>query len=358
MNTGTILPLRENFRAEYDGKLTDLFVLRNNKGMVATITNYGARLVNLFVPAKNEQLVDVVIGFDTVEGFKHSSEAYYGATVGRYANRIAHGKFLLEGKEYRLAINNGPNHLHGGIKGFQDVVWQAEQLDDASVVLIYRSPDGEEGYPGNLDVEVLYTITDDNELKIDFKAATDKTTVVNLTNHAYFNLNGLGSGSIENHLLQINADYYTPIDETSIPLGILEPVAGSPFDFRKPHTIGSRIDEDHLQLQHGHGYDHNFVLNKSVGEKLGFAASAVGDKTGVVMEVFTQEPGIQLYTGNFMKGNNVIKGGFRDERHHAFCLETQRFPDSPNKPSFPSAILQPEDVYQTTTVFRFGLIPN
>ncbi len=356
MNATIQLPARESFQRSYEGKQTDLFVLSNGSGMTATITNYGARVVGLFVPDKEDNFVDVVIGFDSVDEFSNSSEAYYGATIGRYANRIANGKFMLEGKDYVLATNNGPNHLHGGIKGFQAVVWEAEQLDETSLLLTYRSVDGEEGYPGNLDVEVVYTVTEDNELRIDFKAMTDQTTIVNLTNHAYFNLNGADSGSIEGHVLQINADYFTPIDETSIPLGILESVNNSPFDFRNHQPIGSRINEDNLQLQYGKGYDHNYVLNKTVGEKLSFAASALGDKSGIRMEVFTQEPGVQLYTGNFMKGNNVIKGGFKDERRHAFCLETQHFPDSPNKPSFPSVVLQPEDVYQTTTVFRFSVL--
>lgn len=353
MNTPAVIPQRTAYQKTYDGKETDLFVLENSRGIKAAITNYGARLVSLLVPDQEEMLIDVVVGFDEVEGFKNSSEPYYGATIGRYANRIANGKLILDGREYKLATNNGPNHLHGGIKGFQDVVWEAEQLSKQSLLLLYKAKDGEEGYPGNVAVELVYTLTEDNELSITFKAVTDHTTIINLTNHSYFNLNGQGSGSIEKHLLQINADYYTPIDETSIPSGILEPVSDSPFDFRKWRTIGERINDDHIQIQNGQGYDHNFVLNKTAGEKLSFAASAVGDKTGIVMDVFTQEPGIQLYSGNFMKGDNKIKGGFKDEKRNAFCLETQHFPDSPNKPSFPSTILQPEDVYQTETVFRF-----
>lgn len=355
MHTTTSLPGRKDFQKKIDGKETDLFVLKNAHGVQAAVTNYGARLVSLITPDKSGNLVDIVVGFDTVGGFKNSPDAYYGATVGRYANRIANGKFLLDGVEYVLAVNNGPNHLHGGIKGFHDVVWDAELLDETSLLLTYKSADGEEGYPGNLDVELVYQLTNENELKLSFKAVTDRTTIVNLTNHAYFNLNGQGSGTIENHLLQINADHYTPIDETSIPYGVLEPVAGTPFDFRKPVAIGTKINEDHVQLQNGGGYDHNFVLNKTSGEKLGFAAGALGDQTGIYMEVFTQEPGMQLYTGNFMKGQNKIKGGFTDEKRTAFCLETQHFPDSPNRPAFPSTILQPEDVYQTETVFRFSV---
>ena len=354
MTTQAQLPQQNDFRKSINGKSTDLFYLKNAHGMAAAITNYGGRLISLLVPSRSGELIDVVVGMGTLQAFLDTpEEAYYGATVGRYANRIANGRFSLDGKEYVLAVNNGPNHLHGGIKGFQAVVWDAEQLDDSSLLLSYRSIDGEEGYPGNLDVELTYSLTENNELTISFKAATDKTTVINLTNHTYYNLNGVGSGTIENHVLQINADYYTPTDQYSVPTGVLEPVSGSPFDFRKPFRIGERINEDYLQLEYGSGYDHNFVLNKTAEEKLSFAASATGDKTGVLMEVFTEEPGIQLYTGNFMKGENALKGGSKDERRNAFCLETQHFPDSPNRASFPSTILQPEEVYQSNTLLRF-----
>ena len=349
------LPVREAFRKNIDSRPTDLYFLKNEKGSVAAVTNYGARLVSLLVPDKNGHLTDVVVGFDSVEEFKSCPEPYYGATIGRYANRISNGLFNLEGRTYTLATNNAPNHLHGGINGFHNVVWNAEQLDERTLLLTYLSVDDEEGYPGNLNVELVYLLTEENELKLSFKAVTDKTTVVNLTNHAYFNLNGQGSGSIEEHLLEINADHFTPIDETSIPLGILQPVADTAFNFRNPVPIGAHINDDDIQLKNGKGYDHNFVLNKNANELLGFAARAIGDMSGVVMEVYTKEPGIQLYTGNFMKGENKIKGGATDNYRTAFCLETQHFPDSPNRPSFPSTILEPEDVYQTETVFRFGV---
>jgi aldose 1-epimerase len=355
MNTTSQLPERKEYQKIIDNKPTDLYVLKNKNGMIAAVTNYGGRLVSLIVPDKNGVPVDVVVGFNSVEEFKNCPEPYYGATIGRYANRIAKGKFILDGREYSLALNNGPNHLHGGPKGFHNVVWEAEQLDEKNVLLTYLSVDGEEGYPGNLNVELLYSLTDENELKLNFKAATDKTTIINLTNHAYFNLNGQGSGSILNHLLEINADHFTPIDATSIPTGVLQPVSDSAFDFRHPIAIGSRINEDDIQLKNGIGYDHNFVLNKKPGEKLDFAARAVGDATGIVMEVYTEEPGLQLYSGNFMKGKNKIKGGATDDYRTAFCLETQHFPDSPNHPSFPSGILEPEDVYRTESVFRFGV---
>jgi aldose 1-epimerase len=355
MNATIQLPEQTDYQKIIDGKPTDLYVLKNSKGMIAAITNYGGRLVSLVVPDKNGAPVDVIVGFNSVKEFKNCPEPYYGATIGRFANRIAKGKFNLEGKEYSLATNNAPNHLHGGPKGFHNVVWDAEQLNEKSLLLTYLSVDGEEGYPGNLTVELVYSVTEENELKINFKAATDKTTIINLTNHAYFNLNGQGSGSILNHELEINADYFTPIDETSIPTGVLQPVAGTAFDFRHPVTIGSRINEEDMQLKNGVGYDHNFVLNKKPGEKSGFAAKAVGDKTGIVMEVHTEEPGLQLYTGNFMKGENKIKGGKTDDFRSAFCLETQHFPDSPNRSSFPSVILEPEDAYRTESTFRFGV---
>lgn len=355
MNTTSKVIDENSFQKFIDGKPAGLYFLKNKKGMNAAITNYGARLVSLTVPDKYGKETDVVVGFGTVTDYKNCPEPYYGATIGRYANRIAGGKFDLEGSPYTFATNNAPNHLHGGENGFHNVVWDAEQIDEKTLLLNYLSVDGEEGYPGNLNVELVYSLTEENELQISFKAATDKTTVINLTNHSYFNLNGAGTGSIENHLLEINADYFTPIDATSIPTGILQPVAETPFDFRRPVAIGRHINENDLQLENGKGYDHNFVLNKKADERVSFAARAVGDVSGIVMEVYTQEPGMQLYTGNFMKGENKINGGGTDGYRTAFCLETQHFPDSPNRPSFPSTLLQPEDVYQTESVFKFSV---
>ena len=323
--------------------------------MQVVLTNYGSRIVSIVVPDKNNNPTDVVIGFDNVKAYTDPTEPYFGAIIGRYGNRIAKGKFSLNGQQYTLATNNGPNSLHGGNDGFSDKVWDATQADDRTLELTYLSKDGEEGYPGNLQVKVTYTLSDDDALHIAYEATTDKTTVLNLTNHAYFNLNGQGSGSIENHLLMIDANNYTPVDETLIPLGLVDPVAGTPFDFRETTAIGARINADNLQLQYGKGYDHNFVLNAYDHTKLELAARAIGDQSGIMLEVFTQEPGVQLYTGNHLKGDHMLKGGARDNFRTAFCLETQHFPDSPNQPSFPTTVLEPGEVYRTATKYRFSI---
>ncbi len=350
-----MIPSNSTFQQTMDDKKTDLYVLKNNKGMQAAITNYGARLVSLLVPDKNGKLTDVVLGFDTVHQYQASTEPYFGATIGRYGNRIAKGKFTLDGRQYTLATNNGPNTLHGGKKGFQYVVWDAKQTGDTILDLTYLSKDMEEGYPGNLRVKVIYILTNDNELKIDYEATTDKKTVVNLTNHAFFNLNGQGSGTINNHLLMINAVSYTPVDSTLIPTGKIEPVANTVFDFRIPVMIGTNVDANDEQIKNGKGYDHNFVLNTKKGTALNPAATAMGDKTGIVMEVLTQEPGVQFYGGNFMQGKNKMKGGSKDDFRTAFCLETQHFPDSPNQPSFPSTVLEPGKMYKTCSVYKFSI---
>lgn len=348
------LPLKENFKHSVAGKEADLFILSNGSHIQAAVTTYGARWVSMLVPDKHGAVTDVVTGFDTVEGYVQSSEPYYGATIGRYANRIARGKFTLDGKDYTLATNNPPNHLHGGIKGFQAVVWDVQKVTSNSIALTYTAKDGEEGYPGNITVQVVYTLTDNNEMEISFTATTDKTTVVNLTNHAYFNLNGQGSGTIENHHLTLHASHYTPIDETSIPFGTIETVIATPFNFTRSKAIGIHINQDHAQLKNGAGYDHNFVLDKNENNTdLNFAARAVGDISCIAMEVYTNQPGIQLYTGNFMDGTNVLKGGFKDDYRTAFCLETQHFPDSPNHPNFPTTVLNPGEKFETKTVFRF-----
>ncbi|MFY7840626.1 MAG: aldose epimerase family protein [Lacibacter sp.] len=352
---GAKLPSVEAYTQTIDGKTTSLYILKNKNNMQAAITNYGGRLVSLLVPDAQSNLVDVVVGFDSVQQFKASTEPYFGATIGRYGNRIAKGKFTLDGKEYTLSTNNGPNTLHGGKKGFQDVVWDAQQVGDSALVLTYLSKDMEEGYPGNLSVKVTYTVTAENELKIDYEATTDKKTVVNLTNHAFFNLNGQGSGTINKHTLWINADLYTPVDSTLIPLGKNQFVANTPFDFRTPTTIGARVDADDVQLKNGKGYDHNFELNKPTGAGLNHAATVTGDKTNIVMDVFTQEPGLQFYGGNFMQSKNTIKGGGKDDFRTAFCLETQHFPDSPNQPSFPSTVLEPGQQYKTSSVYKFSV---
>lgn len=349
------LPSRSAFQQTIDGKPTDLYLLKNSNGMTAAITNYGGRLVSLFVPDKENKLTDVVAGFDSVQQYVHSTEPYFGATIGRYGNRIAKGRFALDGKTYTLFTNNGPNTLHGGKKGFQDVVWNARQLGDSSLELTYLSKDGEEGFPGNLSVKVVYTLTNDNGLKIDYAATTDKTTVVNLTNHAFFNLNGEGSGTINNHLLAINADAYTPVDSTLIPTGKIEPVTATPFDFRKPTAIGERLNENNVQLKYGKGYDHNFVLNRNTSSGLIPAATVTGDQSGIVMDVYTDQPGLQFYGGNFMQSKNTMKGGRKDDFRTAFCLETQHFPDSPNRPSFPTTTLHPREQYKTNSVYTFSI---
>lgn len=352
--TNTMLPSPTAFQQTIDNKKTDLYVLKISNGMQAAITNYGGRLVSLLVPDKNGKLIDVVIGFDSVQHYQSSTEPYFGATIGRYGNRIAKGKFTLDGKQYLLTTNNGPNTLHGGKKGFQYVVWDAKQTGDSILELTYLSKDMEEGYPGNLQVKVTYSLTNNNELKLDYEATTDKKTVVNLTNHAFFNLNGQGSGTINNHVLMIHADNYTPVDSTLIPTGKIEPVANTPFDFRKPTMIGKSVDANNVQIKNGKGYDHNFVLNANKGASLNTAAIITGDKTGIEMEVLTQEPGLQFYGGNFMQSKNKMKDGGMDDFRTAFCLETQHFPDSPNQPAFPSTVLEPGKIYKTSSVYKFS----
>jgi aldose 1-epimerase len=342
------------FQKEIDGKKTNLYVLKNKNGMQAAFTNYGGRLVSLLVPDSAGKPVDVVVGFDSVDGFVNSTEPYFGATIGRYGNRIAKGKFTLDGKQYTLATNNGQNTLHGGKKGFQYVVWDAAQPNPQTLVLTYLSKDGEEGYPGNLNVKVTYSLTDDNELKMDYEATTDKKTLCNLTNHAFFNLNGEGSGPILGHVLQIYADQYTPVDTTLIPLGKHADVKGTPFDFTTPETIGKRIEEPNDQLKAGKGYDHNYVLNGTEGLGMTHAATVKGDKSGIKMDIYTQEPGLQFYSGNFMQSKNVFKGGAKDDFRTALALETQHFPDSPNQPSFPSTVLEPGKTYKTSSVYKFS----
>jgi aldose 1-epimerase len=342
------------FHKMIDGKQVELFTLQNKAGLKAQITNYGGRLVSLWVPNKAGKLTDIVAGFDSVGGYQQSTEPYFGATIGRYGNRIAKGKFPLDGKNYSLFINNAPNTLHGGKKGYQAVVWDAKQLNDQTLELNYLSPDMEEGFPGNLKIKVVYELTDDNGLKISYHATTDKTTVVNLTNHAFFNLNGEANGSILNHLVKINADQYTPVDTTLIPTGKIEPVKGTPFDFQTAVTIGARIGVNNAQLANGKGYDHNFVLKPH--QLTDLIAEVTGDKSGIVMRIYTTEPGLQFYSGNFMLSKNGMKGGHKDDFRTAFAMETQHYPDSPNQPSFPSTVLKPGMVYQTTSIYRFSTI--
>ena len=339
----------ESFGQTSDGQPVDLYTLTNANGIRARITNYGAILVSLEVPDRSGKLADVTLGYDTLDGYIKKS-AFFGAAVGRYANRIGKAKFVLNGVEYKLAANNGENHLHGGIKGFDKVVWGAEEIrtaDSVGLKLTYLSKDGEEGYPGNLPCVVMYTLTKNDELKISYEALTDKPTVINLTNHSYWNLAGQGNGDILGHELMLNADKYTPVDKGLIPTGEIRSVKDSPMDFTKATTIGSRIDKVEG------GYDHNYVL-KSGGGSLALCARVYEPKSGRVMEVYTTEPGVQLYTGNFLDGSITGKAGKVYKKHYGFCLETQHFPDSPNKPNFPSVVLNPGEKYTTVAVYKFS----
>jgi aldose 1-epimerase len=336
------------------GEPVELYTLTNSKGMQADIITYGGILVSLKTPDRGGKLADVVLGFDSIDGYVNDPPPpYFGALIGRYGNRIGGARFLLNGTEYKLAQNNGPNHLHGGLRGFDKVVWKARTPDASGVELTYLSKDGEEGYPGNLTTIVTYTLTESNELKIDYRATTDKDTVVNLTNHSYFNLAGQGEGDVLGHQIMINADRFTPVDSGLIPTGELRSVEGTPFDFRQARAIGERIDAADEQIKFGKGYDQNFVLNRA-GSALELAARVMEPKSGRVMEVLTTEPGVQFYTANNLDGRIRGKGGKVYNRRSALCLETQHLPDSPNKPNFPSVVLKPGAQYQTTTVYRFS----
>lgn len=339
-----------------DGRTAELYTLTNDNGMEVKITNYGATITSLKVPDKNGTLEDVVLGFDSLQGYLQEDVPYFGAVVGRYGNRIAGGKFELDGQEYTLAINNGPNHLHGGLVGFDKVLWEAALLENkevAGVKLHYLSKDMEEGYPGNLSVDVVYTLSNSNELKVEYQASTDKKTIVNLTQHSYFNLTGNMKRDILNHRLMINADRFVPVDETLIPTGELAPVSDTPFDFTEPAVIGKRINDEDQQIKYGLGYDHCWVLNGEKGE-MKLAATLYEPTSGRYMEVRTTEPGIQFYSGNFLDGSLTGKGTTYHHRY-GLCLETEHFPDSPNQPDFPSVALAPGDLYQTATVYKFSV---
>jgi len=343
---------KEDFRKVADGKQVELFLLSNVNGMEVSVTNFGAKIVSALVPDKKGNWVDVVLGKSNINDYLNNQEPYFGAICGRTANRIANGKFVIDGSEYHLAVNNGPNNLHGGLKGFNAIVWDARQLDEQTLELTYLSKDGEEGFPGNLHVKAIYHLTNDNAFEISYEATTDKTTIINLTNHSYFNLSGEGDSYIGDHKLQINADYYLPTNDVAIPLGKPEKVEGTPFDFRSEHTIGERIEEEFTQLIYGNGYDHNFNLNRS-GDDLVFCAKAVSPKTGIAMEIFTTEPGVQLYTGNYLDGSFTGKNGHSYPKRSAFCLETQHFPDSIHHSDYPSIVLKPEDKFKSKTVYKF-----
>jgi len=339
---------KESFGKTGDGENVDLYTLKNQSGMTVKITTYGGIVTSIMTPDRHGQYDDVVLGFDTLAGYL-AGHPYFGALIGRYGNRIAGGQFTLDGVVYRLAKNNGDNHLHGGLKGFDKVIWQADGTatgNEAILKLSYLSRDGEEAYPGNLSVTVTYTLTRDNELKIAYTASTDKATPVNLTHHSYFNLEGAGNTDILAHRLTILADRYTPVDDGLIPTGELKPVAGTPMDFRQPVAIGASID------QVKGGYDHNYVLNDA-GGSLRLAARVQAPVSGRLLEVFTTEPGMQFYSGNFLDGSNKGKSGKIYNRHAGFCLETQHFPDSPNKPQFPPVILRPGQEYRHLVIYKF-----
>ena len=341
-----------NFQKTLNSKEVKLFTLKNNSGIVTQITNYGGRVVTLWTPDKNGNFEDIVLGYETIDGYLNSNEIYFGALIGRYGNRIAKGKFTLNGKEYSVATNNGENHLHGGITGFNNVVWDAKQIDNQTLELTYLSKDMEEGYPGNLKTKVVYTLTDNNELKVEYWATTDAPTFVNLTHHSFFNLHGAGKGSINDHALYINANKYTPVDEGLIPTGELAKVEGTPMDFTNAIAIGERVDNDFEQLKFGLGYDHNWVLNTENNIKQ-LAAKITEPTSGRSIEVYTNEPGMQFYGGNFLNGNDTGKYGLPYKHRTAFCLETQHFPDSPNHANFPSTLLNPGTEYHSICIYKF-----
>jgi aldose 1-epimerase len=347
---------RAPFGAQPGGTAVELFTLTNASGIEVRAMTYGGTIVSLRTPDRDGHLGDIVLGYEQLDGYLKTSP-YFGCIVGRYANRIAKGRFTLDGKESKLATNDGPNHLHGGLKGWDKVVWRAEPFHNTQgvgVVFSRTSPDGEEGYPGAVAVRVTYTLTDADELRVDYDATTDKPTPINLTQHSYFNLAGEGSGDVLGHVLAVDADQYTPIDATLIPTGEIAPVEGTPLDFRTPTAIGARINADNEQLRRSRGYDHNFVLRRQ-GGGLAHAARVLEPGTGRTLDISTTEPGIQFYSGNFLDGSITGKAGHTYAHRTGFCLETQHFPDSPNHASFPSTILRPGARYQSTTVFRFGV---
>ena len=353
-NCSTVKVSKAPFGKTSDGTSVELFTLENSNGMKAKITNYGGIVTQLHVPDKDGKLGDVVLGYDKLSSYIKASP-YFGCITGRYANRIAKGQFTIDGKTYQLATNNGDNHLHGGEVGFDKRVWKATEvtgIGKAGIALTYLSDDGEEGYPGDLECTVTYWLTNQNELEIEYEASTSKSTPINLTHHSYFNLAGEGSGDILNHEVELFADNYVPTDDGGIPLGKIATVKGTPFDFLTPHKIGKRIGAKDQQIEFGKGYDHNWVINDT-GKALNIAARVTEPKTGRIMEVITDQPGIQFYTGNYLDGANIGKGNKVYNHRNAFCLETQVHPDSPNQDGFPESILNPGEIYRHVCIYRF-----
>lgn len=333
-----------------------LFVLKNKNGLEMTVTNFGARVVEIFTPDRDGDFEDIALGFDNLDDYMDSPGGYFGAPIGRYGNRIANAAFTLNGKTYKLEANNGPNNLHGWPGGYHNVVWDVLEAGDQVLKMRYLSPDSQAGFPGNLTVTMTYSLTDDDEFKIEYEAETDQPTVVNLTHHSFFNLNGHGEGNVHNHQLTLNADHYTPVNDVLIPLGEIAPVEGTPMDFRTPHLVGERVDDDFDQLKVGGGYDHNWVLNRKGGSNNPeWAATVVVPENGRKMEVFTTQPGVQVYTGNFMDGRSKSKEGKTYGKRSAICLETQHFPDSPNQPNFPSVVLNPGERYHHFCIYKFSV---
>ncbi len=345
----------EAFHKMVDGKQVELFTLTNENGVEMSVTNYGGRIVSLIVPDQSGKLDDIVLGYDNIDDYLNGNEQYFGATIGRYGNRVAKGAFTLDNLQYKLPINNPPNSLHGGTKGFSSKVWNAVQKGKSELELTLISPDMDEGYPGELKVMLKYQLTEKNEVCIFYSAKTSKSTIINLTNHTYFNLHGAGNSDILDHKLYLNANQYTPVDSTLIPTGKIETVGQTPFDFTNPVVIGARINDKNEQLTFGKGYDHNFVLNKKAGEPISFAASLYDPLSGRYMEVFTNEPGIQFYSGNFLKGKEIGKKHKPYNFRSALCLESQHFPDSPNHPDFPNVVLKPGEIYSSVCVYRFSV---
>ncbi len=342
----------QNFSKTIDGKEVNLFTLKNKNGLVTQITNFGGRVVSLWVPDKKGTFADVSIGYNNIDSYINNTETFFGALIGRYGNRIGKGQFVIEEDTFKLDINDGENSLHGGSLGFHKQVWDAKQVGENKLELTYTSADGEQGYPGTAEIKVVYELTDADELKIEYFATTDKPTHINLTNHTYFNLAGEGSGTINDHLLMINADGYTPVDAGLIPTGEIATVENTPFDFRTATAIGARVNDDNGQLKLGGGYDHNWVLN-TTDEEFTLAATLKDPVSGRTMDVLTTEPGIQFYGGNFISGEFDGKYGKKLNYRESLCLETQHFPDSPNQESFPSTLVQPGEEYHTTTIYKF-----